>query len=234
MLPTYLPALDADANEIAGVRTVLAQVPSGTYLGWNVFASGFDKGKFCSLTGSYIPFAETKQERLAQHDPRLSLEERYGTHEEYVNQVRNATARLAKAGFLLPDDAAKLLNEAEESDVLRNLRHMNSIRLGAGAGYSGDRIQPALDLVERGSLDYIVFECLAERTIALAQQSKANHPELGYDPMLAARIRKVLPACHHHGTKLISNMGATNPRAAARKTAEIARELGIGGIIADI
>ena len=56
---------------------------------------------------------------------------------------------------------------------------MSSVRIGAGAGYSGDRIQPALDLVERGSLNYIVFECLAERTIALAQQAKANAPELG-------------------------------------------------------
>jgi Acyclic terpene utilisation family protein AtuA len=107
---------------------------------------------------------------------------------------------------------------------------MSKVRLGAGAGYSGDRIQPALDLVERGSLDYIVFECLAERTIALAQQSKAIHPELGYDPMLASRMRKVLPACHRHGTKLISNMGAANPRSAAKKTAEIARELGISGM----
>ncbi len=119
VLPTYLPVIDADGNEIAGVQTVLAQVPLGTYLGWNVFASGFEKGKFCSLTGSYVPFAETKQARLAKHDPRLSLEERYGTHDEYVKRVRMATARLAKAGFLLPDDAAKLLREAEDSDVLR-------------------------------------------------------------------------------------------------------------------
>jgi hypothetical protein len=107
---------------------------------------------------------------------------------------------------------------------------MNKIRVGAGAGYSGDRIQPALDLVERGSLDYIVFECLAERTIALAQQTKATHPDLGYDPMLAARMRKALPACRRHRTKLISNMGAANPRSAARRTAEIAHELGIHGM----
>lgn len=107
---------------------------------------------------------------------------------------------------------------------------MNKIRVGAGAGYSGDRIQPAVDLVERGSLDYIVFECLAERTIALAQQTKASHPDLGYDPMLAARMRKVLPACRNRSTKLISNMGAANPRSAARRTTEIARELGIHGL----
>lgn len=121
VLPTYLPAIDQDGNETAGVQTVLEQVPLGTYLGWNVFASGFDKGRFCSLTGSYVPFQKTKQERLAKHDPRLSLEERYGTHEGYVNQVRSAAARLEKAGFILPEDAAKLLNEAEQSDVLRKI-----------------------------------------------------------------------------------------------------------------
>lgn len=59
VLPTYLPSIDADRNESAGVRTVLLQVPLGTYLGWNVFASGSDKGKFCSLTASYVPFAQT-------------------------------------------------------------------------------------------------------------------------------------------------------------------------------
>ncbi len=121
VLPTFLPAIDADGNEIPGVRTVLSQVPLGTYLGWNVFASGFDKGKFCSLVGSYVPFPETKQERLAKHDPRLSLEERYGTHEEFVTRVLNAAAKLTKAGFLMPDDAAKLVREAEESNVLRKV-----------------------------------------------------------------------------------------------------------------
>jgi hypothetical protein len=110
------------------------------------------------------------------------------------------------------------------------LRRMTNVRVGAGAGYSGDRIQPAVDLVERGELDYVVFECLAERTIALAQQIKVSHPDLGYDPMLPARMRKVLPACRMGGTKLISNMGAANPRSAARRTAEIARELGICGM----
>lgn len=121
VLPTYLPFIDADGNETAGVRTVLLQAPLGTYLGWNVFASGFDKGKFCSLTGSYVPFAQTKQERLAKHDPRLSLEERYGTHEGYVKRVEEAAERLTRAGFLLPDDAAKLVQQAVASDVLRSI-----------------------------------------------------------------------------------------------------------------
>lgn len=84
---------------------------------------------------------------------------------------------------------------------------MSKLRIGAGAGYSGDRIQPALDLIERAQLGYIVFECLAERTIALAQQAKSANPNLGYDPLLEARMRRILPACHKHKTRLISNMG---------------------------
>jgi hypothetical protein len=104
---------------------------------------------------------------------------------------------------------------------------MERVRIGAGAGYAGDRIYPALELIERGELDYIVFECLAERTIALAQQAKARNPHLGYDPMLEARMRTVLPACRRTGTRLISNMGAANPLAAAAKTAEVAQSLGL-------
>ncbi|HEY1950117.1 MAG TPA: acyclic terpene utilization AtuA family protein [Bryobacteraceae bacterium] len=107
---------------------------------------------------------------------------------------------------------------------------MRPIRIGAGAGYSGDRIEPALDLIERGHLDYIVFECLAERTIALAQQAKQRNPELGYDPLLASRMRAVLPACRQQGTRLISNMGAANPKAAGEKTRQIAESLGLHGL----
>ncbi|CAB3784300.1 acyclic terpene utilization AtuA family protein [Paraburkholderia fynbosensis] len=104
------------------------------------------------------------------------------------------------------------------------------VRIGAGAGYSGDRIEPAVELAESGKLDYLVFECLAERTIALAQQSRRKDPELGYDPLLEARMRAVLPIAARNGVRIISNMGAANPRAAARKTAQIARELGLGGL----
>ena len=62
------------------------------------------------------------------------------------------------------------------------------IRLGAGAGYSGDRIEPAVELAEKGDLDYLIFECLAERTIALAQQCRLNDPAKGYDPLLEDKI----------------------------------------------
>ncbi|HEY5795117.1 MAG TPA: acyclic terpene utilization AtuA family protein [Bosea sp. (in: a-proteobacteria)] len=107
---------------------------------------------------------------------------------------------------------------------------MRQIRIGAGAGYSGDRIEPAVELAERGQLDYLVFECLAERTIALAQQARRHDPALGYDPLLAARMRAVLPACRRAGTVIISNMGAANPVAAAELVCAIACELGLPGL----
>ncbi len=77
--------------------------------------------------------------------------------------------------------------------------------------FSGDRIEPAVDLAENGALDYLVFECLAERTIALAQQARRADPEAGYDPMLERRLRAVLPVQARKGFKIISNMGAANP-----------------------
>jgi hypothetical protein len=105
------------------------------------------------------------------------------------------------------------------------------VRIGAGAGYSGDRIEPAIDLVERGQLHYLVFECLAERTIANAQQQRSTVPDGGYDPFLEARIRAVLGPCRRNGTRIISNMGAANPLAAARRVREIAVELGYPDIV---
>ncbi|RRA04284.1 acyclic terpene utilization AtuA family protein [Burkholderia cepacia] len=104
------------------------------------------------------------------------------------------------------------------------------VRIGAGAGYSGDRIEPAVELAEHGQLDYLVFECLAERTIAIAQQARRQDPSLGYDPLLDARMRAVLPVAAPKGVRIVSNMGAANPRAAARRTARIAQSLGVAGL----
>lgn len=102
-----------------------------------------------------------------------------------------------------------------------------TIRIGGGAGYSGDRIEPAADLAEKGDLDYLVFECLAERTIALAQQRRQKDPQTGYDPLLEARMRACLSACRRNRVRIISNMGAANPLAAMEMTARIAAELGL-------
>jgi hypothetical protein len=100
-------------------------------------------------------------------------------------------------------------------------------RIGAGAGYAGDRIDPARDLAEHGQLDALVFECLAERTIALAQQRRQADPEAGFDPLLGDRLRAVLPACVREGTTVLTNMGAAHPMAAGRLALAVARELGL-------
>lgn len=105
-----------------------------------------------------------------------------------------------------------------------------SLRIGCGAGFSGDRIEPAVELVQKGRLDFLVFECLAERTIALAQQARARDPDQGYDPLLEARLRAVLPGCAALGVRIVTNMGAANPLAAAAKAAAIAQELGLSGL----
>ena len=107
---------------------------------------------------------------------------------------------------------------------------LRSIRIGSGAGYSGDRIEPALELAEKGDIQYLVFECLGERTVALAQQARMKNPDSGYDPLLEERMRAVLPVCAAKAIKLVTNMGAANPLAAARKTAEIASSLGLASL----
>ncbi len=105
-----------------------------------------------------------------------------------------------------------------------------TIRIGAGAGFSGDRIEPALELVEHGTLDYLAFECLAERTIALAQAARRTNPDAGFDPLLEDRMRAVLPAAHARGVRIVTNMGAANPIGAARLVTRIAHELGLTGL----
>ena len=119
---------------------------------------------------------------------------------------------------------------ANQTDGFKLEEQTRRVRIGAGAGYSGDRIEPAVELAEHGALDYLVFECLAERTIAIAQQTKRNNPQLGYDPLLEARMRAVLPVAVRNGVRIISNMGAANPHAAALKTASIAQSLGLSGL----
>lgn len=109
---------------------------------------------------------------------------------------------------------------------------MKTLRIGSGAGYSGDRIEPAVELAELGDLDYLVFECLAERTIALAQQARISDPQGGYDPLLSERMRRVLPFVGQHEgrrrLRVITNMGAANPVSAALEVRRIAHELGLG------
>lgn len=107
---------------------------------------------------------------------------------------------------------------------------MKTIRIGSGAGYSDDRLEPALEVMEKGNVDYIVFECLAERTIAIAQQRKLKNPDEGYDKLLAYRMKQVLPLCNSKNVKVVTNMGAANPVAAAKLVKEIAEAQNIQGL----
>jgi len=108
---------------------------------------------------------------------------------------------------------------------------LKKIRIGCGSGgCSYERLEPAIELVEKGNIDYLIFECLAERTIAEAQRKKIDDPETGYNPMLEERMRIFLPLMKKHGFKIVSNMGAANTPAAIRKILSIAREEGITGL----
>ena len=102
-----------------------------------------------------------------------------------------------------------------------------TLRIGSGAGYAGDRVLPALELAEKGQLDYLVFECLAERTIALAQLERSQHPDRGFDPLLTQRMQAVLGPCVTQGVRIITNMGAANPLQAGHEVLRVARELGL-------
>ena len=122
VLNMLAPKVDADGNEVGGVPVVLLDAPLGTYLGWNITAGGdrpFHKDQICNYAGGMIPFAKTAEERKANNDPRLSLQERYTSHAGYVAAVSKASARAVAEGFLLDDDAASLIKAASDSAVLR-------------------------------------------------------------------------------------------------------------------
>ena len=113
---------------------------------------------------------------------------------------------------------------------------MRTIRIGSGAGYGGDRIEPGIDLIDRGELDYIIFECLAERTISIAQMRRQTDPTKGYNDLFEYRFERILDALARQQaagkkiTRVITNMGAANPRSAACVCQEMARSKGIRGL----
>jgi hypothetical protein len=109
--------VDADGNDLGGVRNVFVAVPIGTYTGWNLFNKNYFEDGFCTLNGSFVPFASTKAERLAAGDPRPSIEERYPTKDAYVAAFKKAAGDLVAQRLLLPDDAARLIAEAERDGI---------------------------------------------------------------------------------------------------------------------
>lgn len=106
-----------------------------------------------------------------------------------------------------------------------------SIRIGSGAAWWGDRVEPAALNAERGELDYLCFETMAEATISAAQVRARKDPSFpGYDTYLDDRMRAVLPACMRNGTRIVSNQGWINPRGAAQRIVQLLQEMGIHGV----
>jgi hypothetical protein len=110
--PSLAPQVDADGNDIDGLRSHILQAPLGTYTGWNVRRAGFSQGDSCDLTGGYVPFAVTKAQRMASGDPRLSLQERYGSRANYVKAVTAAVNSLVSQRLMLASDASGAISNA--------------------------------------------------------------------------------------------------------------------------
>jgi hypothetical protein len=118
VIPTLVPRVNADGNETSGVASVLHQAPLGTYLGWNITAGGFFEGQICGFSGGYVPFAVTPAARTRSGDPRLSIEERYGTQDGYLCAVKRAAEGLVRERFLLRADADRMIESAGAAAVL--------------------------------------------------------------------------------------------------------------------
>ena len=114
---TLLPQVDADGNPVDGLRDIFVQVPLGTYTGWNVRKPGFSEGDSCDLTGGYIPFFRTQAQRIVAGDSRLSWQERYPTHADYVAKVTAAANALVAQRVLLPQDATLAISQANAAMV---------------------------------------------------------------------------------------------------------------------
>lgn len=143
LIPTYVPQVDVDGNELAGVKPLMGHLPLGTYTGWNLTANGFYKGQACAFSGGFIPFAKTRAERLAKGDPRLSIEERYPTFSIFYWRALWTLDRLVEDRLLLPEDAAAEFQNAI-SQVLANgvvpkdgFAKRLEEGLGSGAGEDG-------------------------------------------------------------------------------------------------
>ncbi len=120
IIPALVPRVNSDGNETAGVPSVQLLVPLGTYIAWNEITSGFNQGRGFTLAGGFIPFAKTRAERHVNNDPRPSLTKRYGNHDGFVQRVRQVAKEQVEQGWLLPEDAERLIVQAEQSDVLIN------------------------------------------------------------------------------------------------------------------
>jgi len=111
---------------------------------------------------------------------------------------------------------------------------MSKVYVGCGAGFAGDRFDAAVPIVKelahvKGER-FLIYEVLAERTLAIAQRLKRENPDQGYSPFLDIYLPLILADCHRHGIRIVTNMGAANPVGAARRVHAVARELGVHGL----
>ena len=117
--PSFVSKTDADGNEVAGIRLPPVAVPVATTTGWALRGEGYGLGDGCEAAGQNLPFPRTRRERLASGDPRLSLAERYRTHDGYVEAVTKAAQRLMQDRLLLEEDVQRYIEEAANSDILK-------------------------------------------------------------------------------------------------------------------
>ena len=117
--PIFVSKVDEDGNEVAGIRLPSVAAPVATTTGWGLRREGFGLNDGCEGSGQHIPFANTRAERLETGDPRLSLEERYGTRDGYVQAVADAARELVQQRLLLEDDVQRYIDEAASSDILQ-------------------------------------------------------------------------------------------------------------------
>jgi hypothetical protein len=147
VVPVLVAGVDSDGNEQSGVASVLHKAPLGTYLGWNITATGVYAGQICNSAGSFAPFAKTRADRLRLGDSRLSIEERYGDRQGYLCAVEGAIRGSMKNGFLLEEDAQRLNGEARAATVCGDLSFLPAAPTSRGMVVCG---HVPVDSYERG------------------------------------------------------------------------------------
>ena len=115
--PVFVPTLDTDGNEIAGIRLPHLSIPVATYTGWNLAKAGYAEGALCSVIGSTLQFAPTRADRLTNGDPRLSIEERYENKKAYVHAIEQAARKLVAKRLLLEEDVAVYIEIARQREL---------------------------------------------------------------------------------------------------------------------
>ena len=115
--PVFVPATDVDGNDVAGIRLPEIAAPVATYTGWGLraFPPGANEG--CDAAGQQINFPAMRVDRLLTGDPRLSIQERYPTHQFYVALVTQAAVRLNQQRFLLDEDVQAYVTAAQSSTI---------------------------------------------------------------------------------------------------------------------